>query len=351
MLAPAARECGGCAAKASPEVVAALLRSLRGRGESADVLVGLADADDAAVIALDDERALITTIDACPPMVEDPQEFGAIAAANAVGDVLAMGGRVVSALALLAFPRDGDPRIGAAMLRGAREVVEQCGGSLVGGHTVHAPGTLFGLSVTGLVHPDRIWRTRGAQPGDLLVLSRPIGVGIAVSHAGGSGRDEIVHRLRTPAVSEAATLAGLGDRVHAVTDVTGFGLLGHALDFTDEGIGIDMDVECVPMIPGAVELARAGHRTSAHEANTAWIVPKVDDRDCLDEASWAMLVDPQTTGGLLAAIDGSCAPTGFTAIGHVVRREPGEAAIRIVPSSGRVRSSSGIQWKRKAGAA
>jgi selenide,water dikinase len=293
----------------------------------ADSLVGRGDADDAAVMRLDDERALVTTVDACPPMVDDPEAYGAIVAANAIGDVLAMGGRVVSALAVLAIPRDSDPEMGAAILRGARTVVEECGGAIVGGHTVHAPGILFGLSVTGLVHPERLWRTSGARAGDVLVLSRPIGVGLAVSHATGVHRDAVIAQIRRPAHTEAANLALLGSAVHAATDVTGFGLLGHALDLAADDVRVEIDVERVPMLPVAVGLAAAGHRTSAHGANREWVAGQVDAD--LSDQQWAMLVDPQTTGGLLAAIEPGVVPDGFTVIGRCVARRSDQAALVV----------------------
>ena len=329
MTAP--RECGGCAAKASPEVVAALLHSLDGAAEMADSLVGRGDADDAAVMRLDAERALITTIDACPPMVEDPEAYGAIVAANAIGDVLAMGGRVVSTLAILAIPRDTDPAVGASILRGARTVIEECGGALVGGHTVHAPAILFGLSVTGLVHPERMWRASGARAGDVLVLSRPIGVGLAVSHATGEHRDSVIAAIRRPALADAASLARLGSAVHAATDVTGFGLLGHALDLTDDDVRVEIDIKRVPMLPLAVDLAAAGHRTSAHTANRTWVEGLVEAE--MSDQQWAMLVDPQTTGGLLAAIEPGVVPEGFTVIGRCVARGSDQAALAVRPGA------------------
>ena len=324
---PAPRECGGCAAKASPEVLAALLQSLEGADEMADSLVGRADADDDAVMRLDDDRALITTVDACPPMVDDPEAYGAVVAANAIGDVLAMGGRVVSALALLAIPRGTEAAVGAAILGGARGVVEECGGAVVGGHTVHAPGIMFGLSVTGLVHPERMWRTRGARPGDALVLSRPIGVGLMVSHAAGADLDAVIARIRRPALAEHTSLVQLGAAVHAATDVTGFGLIGHALDLADDGVQVEIDIARVPILRAAANLAAAGHRTSAHQANHDWVVTRVE-ADVSDE-QWAMLVDPQTTGGLLAAVDADRIPPGFTVIGRCVERGVNEAPLVV----------------------
>lgn len=325
------RECGGCAAKVSAETLAALLRGFDGAREAEGSLVGLRDADDASVVRLDDDHALITTVDACPPMVDDPEQFGAITAANAVGDVLAMGGRVLSALAILAIPREVNPAIAAGILHGARGVIEHCGGALVGGHSVHSAGTLFGLSVTGLVHPDRIWRSRGALPGDRLVLSRPIGVGVAISHAGVGTveHDDVVARVRRPALDDAAALHELGDRVHAVTDVTGFGLLGHALDLVADHTGLLLDARTIPVLPVAWNLIARGARTSAHEANLRWVTPRVAAHG-LDDALLALLVDPQTTGGLLAAIGPGPLPRGFVEIGRFVSRRDEQHAVSFV---------------------
>ena len=209
-------------------------------------------------------------------------------------------------------------------------MVEDCGGALVGGHTVHSVGTLFGLSVTGLVHPDRIWRTRGAQVGDVLVLSRPIGVGVAISHASERSPDhgDVVARIRRPVLAEAATLASLGERVHAVTDVTGFGLLGHALDLVGDEIGLVVEQAHIPVLPVALDLARQGHRTSAHESNLHWVRSQVE-AGFLTEERWALLVDPQTTGGLLAAIAPGPIPGGFVQIGRFVPRRLGDPGLTV----------------------
>jgi selenide, water dikinase len=322
-------ECGGCAAKASPQALAALLHSLKGSAAAAATLVGLDDADDAAVIQLDAERALVTTIDACPPMVEDPWTFGAIAAANAVGDVLAMGGRVLSAVALVAFPRDVDPQVMGEVLSGAQGVVEQCGGTIVGGHTVHGEGVLFGLAVTGMVAPQAIWRIRGAKPGDFIVLSRPIGVGLVTSHGSDSERGPAVSQMSTPVLEDAATLAALGHRVHSVTDVTGYGLLGHALDLVDDGLCLVLDPTTIPVLPTAMDLARAGKRTTAHRTNLAAVEGMVDWGAFGDDAWRALLVDPQTTGGLLAAVSPDSSPEDFQVIGQVVERGAAVQRLRL----------------------
>lgn len=319
MLATPTRECGGCAAKASPHLVAGVLQGLSEVWQHPATIVGLGD--DASVVRLDAERALVTTIDACPPMVDDPEAFGAIAAANAIGDILAMGGEMLTALSIVSVPRDTDPRAIDSMLAGANSVVEASGGALTGGHTVHGSGTLFGLSVTGLVHPDRIWRVQGAQPGDRIVLSRPIGVGLALSHARGPDLAELIGILRVPVTAEARVLRDYGTQVHAVTDVTGYGLLGHLLDFCGDDIVIDLDAQAVPSLPISRALAQAGHRTTAHPANRSWVQSRISTDGCVDDMTMALLVDPQTTGGLLAAVSQDAGiPDGFTEIGRVHER-------------------------------
>lgn len=319
MLATPTRECGGCTSKASPQLVAGLLHGLKKARQHPATIVGLGD--DASVLQLDADRALITTIDACPPMVDDPEAFGAIAAANAIGDVLAMGGEVLTSLALVSVPRDTEARVIDAMLAGAREVVETSGGALTGGHTVHGAGTLFGLSVTGLVHPDRVWRVQGARPGDRIVLSRPLGVGLALSHAHGVELAELISMLRVPVSAEASALRQQHADVHAVTDVTGYGLLGHLLDFAAPDIMLEIDADAIPFLPIGRSLALAGHRTTAHPTNQDWVESRIHVGSSVDEVMMALLVDPQTTGGLLAAISGDAdIPKGFTEIGRVQAR-------------------------------
>lgn len=328
MLATPTRECGGCTSKASPHLVAGLLHGLKQARQHPATIVGLGD--DASVIQLDADRALITTIDACPPMVDDPEAFGAIAAANAIGDVLAMGGEVLSALALVSVPRGTDVRVIDAMLAGAREVVEASGGVLNGGHTAHGGGTLFGLSVTGLVHPDRVWRVQGARPGDRIMLSRPLGVGLALSHAHGVELADLIRRLRVPVSAEASALRHQDADVHAVTDVTGYGLLGHLLDFAAPDIVLEIDADSIPVLPMGRSLALAGHRTTAHPTNQEWVQPRMHIDSSVDDVLMALLVDPQTTGGLLAAIGGDAViPAGFTEIGRVHARTDEDSDVRV----------------------
>lgn len=319
MLAQPPRECGGCAAKASPQLVAALVEQFRSVDEPSDVLVGLAAPDDAAVQMLDADRAIVTTLDVSPPLAVDPYVSGAIAAANAVNDVYAMGAQVLSALVIAAFPRDTNQRLITQMLAGAQDVMRQCGAALTGGHTVHSKGTLFGLSVTGIVHPEHVWRVGGAQPGDALVLSKPLGVGLTVTALDPTVLPEALALMQTPVRDAAAQLARMKEGPHAVTDVTGYGLLGHLLDMVTPEISMHVATDCIPVVHGAMGLAEAGWRTSAHASNLEWVQPRTSVEVSDD---WiAILVDPQTSGGLLAAVPPGPIPEGFWHIGTVRSRE------------------------------
>ena len=333
MLVRPPRECGGCAAKASPHLVATLVDQVRQVQDPPELLVGLTVPDDAAVQILDATRAIVTTMDVSPPLTLDPYVSGAVAAANAVNDVYAMGGKVLSALSLAAFPRDTDVQYIAAMMAGARDVMHGCGGLITGGHTVHSKGILFGLSVMGVVHPDRVWRIIGAQPGDVLVLSKPLGVGLAVTSQDPSVLPEALNLMQTPAMDAARELSGLSGGPHAVTDVTGYGLLGHLLGLVTSDITVSLSVDKIPLLNGVHALALAGWRTSAHDTNLEWVQSRTDIR--VTEDWLALLVDPQTSGGLLAAIAPGPSPAGFWPIGHVHARKYPEERDVLITAGGR----------------
>ena len=333
MLAQPPRECGGCAAKASPQLVGALIAQLQQGAVPQDLLVGLEAPDDAAVQQLDAERAIVSSVDVSPPLDGDPYVAGAIAAANAVNDIYAMGAKVLSALVIAAFPRETDTRVVTAMMAGAQDVLHQCGATLAGGHTVHSKGMLFGLSVTGVVHPEHIWRVSGAQPGDLLILSKPLGVGLTVTSQDPSALPGALAVMQTSVRQAAEALSSLPQPPHAVTDVTGYGLLGHLLDMVNPSITMTVCVDEIPLLDEAMELAAAGWRTSAHDTNLAWVQPH-----CAGEISddWmALLVDPQTAGGLLAAIPPGPVPSGFCQVGTVkARMSPQDPDIFITEGAG-----------------
>jgi selenide,water dikinase len=322
--------CGGCAAKWGAAPLGELVRSLAATEPDAALLVGLAPFDDAAVYQVSHDVALVTTTDFFPPLVDDPADFGAIAAANACSDVFAMGGRVVTALNISAFPERMPPEAVAAILRAAAEVVRDAGGTVAGGHTIRSEEPIFGLAVTGLVHPDRIWTKSGALPGDVLVLSKPVGTGIVLAGGSPSEKAAAIARMRHLNRAAADALIALGAAVHAVTDVTGFGVCGHAWEMAERGdVTMAVDTRRLPLYDGALEAAEAGVRTGGDARNREHLAGRV----VVEEVSAgleALCYDPQTSGGLLAAVDPSAAGAaegaGFTVIGAV---EPGPAAVRL----------------------
>lgn len=322
--------CGGCAAKWGGSPLSALVRDLA--ATAPDLLVGLAPFDDAAVWRLSDDLALVSTTDFFPPLVDDPGDFGAIAAANACSDVFAMGGRVVLALNIAAFPEQLPPAAVEAVLAAAAAVVTEAGGYVAGGHTIRAAEPIFGLAVQGLVHPDRILTKGGARAGDALVLSKPLGTGIVL--AGGSPEDKaaaIEHMRRlNRAASEA--LVELGPAaVHACTDVTGFGLAGHGWEIAERsGAHLVFDAAALPLYRGALTAAEAGVRTGGDERNRAYLsAANVSVGPGVGAALDAIAHDPQTSGGLLAAVDPAAVDAllgtaaGFVAVGRVEAGGPG----------------------------
>lgn len=325
--------CGGCAAKWGGSKLAGLVRSLSAGPDGSPLLVGLAPFDDAAVYRLSDEAALVSTTDFFPPLVDDPDDFGAIAAANACSDVFAMGGRVVLALNISAFPERLPVEAVAAILSAASAVVAEAGGVVAGGHTIRSDEPIFGLAVQGLVHPDRIWTKGGARSGDVLLLSKPIGTGILL--AGGAADDKAMaiasmRRLNREAAEALSALSASSGGPHGVTDVTGFGLLGHAWEMAERsGARVEIDVDAVPLYPGARAAAERGVRTGGDARNRAYLEGSVAVGEGVDAALEALCFDPQTSGGLLAAVppsaagDEGLARAGFVPIGRVVEGEPG----------------------------
>ena len=313
--------CGGCAAKYS----AALLQELVGGlvcDAGPELLVGLAPADDAAVYRLDDERALVFTLDFFPPIVDDPADFGAIAAANALNDVFAMGGRPLVALSIAAFPESLAGEVVGAVLAAAAEKVREAGGVLAGGHTLREEEPKYGLAVVGIVHPDEVWTKAGAEPGDDLYLTKPLGTGLLV-HAK-ADLAEAVRWMKTLNAAAADTLRPLAP--HAVTDVTGFGLAGHAYEVaTRSGVEVVLDANALPALPGALELAERGVRTGGDRRNRAYVGDALAVEGA-SEAQVALAFDPQTAGGLLVAIEPGALAGRATRIGHVAAG----AGVRLV---------------------
>lgn len=318
--------CGGCAAKWGASPLAALVRSLASEVPDPRLLVGLAPFDDAAVLRLSDDLALVSTTDFFPPLVDDPGDFGAVAAANACSDVFAMGGRVTLALNIAAFPERLPAEAIAAVFAGAAAVVTEAGGVVAGGHTIRSEEPIFGLAVQGLVHPDRVLTKRGARPGDVLVLSKPIGTGIVLAGGSPDQRAAVVAGMRRLNADAADALTGLGDRVHAATDVTGYGLAGHSWEVAERsGVGIRLDAAALPLYPGAAEAAAAGVRTGGDARNRQHLQGRLVSS--APDDTTALAVDPQTSGGLLAAVDpavaGELAGRGFWTVGTVADGPPG----------------------------
>ena len=288
--------CGGCAAKWGAAPLTALVRELAGSAP-AGLLVGLAPFDDAAVWRVSDDVALVSTTDFFPPLVDDPDDFGAIAAANACSDVFAMGGRVILALNVAAFPESLPEEAVTAILGAAAAVVVEAGGVVAGGHTIRSAEPIFGLAVQGVVHPDRVLTKGGAQPGDVLLLSKPLGTGILLAGGTPPEKAEAITRMRRLNRTAAEALAELGPGVvHACTDVTGFGLAGHGWEVAERsGVRLVFSAGTLPLYRGALVAAESGVRTGGDDRNRATssvgsiVGPGVGD------AVDAIVHDPQTS--------------------------------------------------------
>jgi len=326
---------GGCAAKYSAARLETLLAGLV-PAEAKDLLVSLDPADDAAVYRLDDERAIVFTVDFFPPLVDDPRAFGAIAATNALNDVFAMGGVPLLALSVAAFPEELPVEMLGEILAGADERVRAAGAILAGGHTIRDDEPKYGLAVVGTVHPDAIWPKAGAKPGDVLFLTKPIGTGIVLQ----AERDGAA----PPGALDAAIASMLelnrdaADALrhfspNAVTDVTGFGLLGHVHELASRsGVRAVIDAEALPLLPSAFELAEHGVRTGGDRRNRDYAGPHVESH--AGTALEALAYDPQTAGGLLVSLpadravvlEATFASAGL-AIGRIGSIEAGDGVI------------------------
>lgn len=311
-------QAGGCAAKYSAARLETLLAGLA-PVDARDLLVGLDPADDAAVYRLDDERALVFTVDFFPPVVDDPRAYGAIAATNALNDVFAMGGRPLLALSVTAFPEELPVEVLGEVLAGADEVVRAAGAILAGGHTIRDAEPKYGLAVVGTVHPQGIWTKSGARAGDVLLLTKALGTGLVLqaqreSKAPAGALDSAIAAMRTLNRDAADALRAF--QPHAVTDVTGFGLLGHAHELaTRSGVRVELDADSLPALPAALELAAAGIRTGGDRRNREYAGPHVEST--ASAALEALAYDPQTAGGLLVALPAAkCAVAEATFAGE-----------------------------------
>ena len=315
---------GGCAAKYAAAQLETLLGGLV-PAEAEDLLVGLDPADDAAVYRLDDERAIVFTVDFFPPLVDDPRAFGAIAAVNALNDVFAMGGAPLLALSVAAFPEELPVEVLGSVLEGAEERVRAAGALLAGGHTIRDQEPKYGLAVVGTVHPEAVWTKAGAQPGDALFLTKPLGTGI-VLQAQRQGRAP-VGALEAAIESMFDLDRAAADALRpfspsAVTDVTGFGLLGHVHELAfRSGVRAILEAEELPALPSALELAEEGVRTGGDGRNREFAARHV--RSSAPDALEALAYDPQTAGGLVVALPqerSAVVQATFAAEGLFIRR-------------------------------
>ena len=299
---------GGCGCKIAPGVLAEILKNSSGFPVPKELMVGIETADDAAVYKLNDEQALIATTDFFMPIVDDPFDFGRIAATNAISDVYAMGGTPIMALALVGMPINKLPleTIGQ-IIRGGEAICAEAGIPIAGGHTIDSVEPIYGLVVLGLVHPSKVKRNADARAGDVLILGKPLGVGVLSAALkkdmlGADGYAAMIAnttKLNKPgkALSE---MAG----VHALTDVTGFGLLGHLLELArGAGLTAQLKMASIPLLPGVEQLARDGFFTGASGRNWEAYGKDVALDAAVTPAQQALLTDPQTSGGLLVSCD------------------------------------------------
>ena len=295
-------------------------------GFDPSLLVGLAPFDDAAVYQLTDDIALVSTTDFFPPLVDDPSDFGAIAAANACSDVFAMGGRVVLAVNIAAFPEELPTDVIAAIFAAASATVLEAGGTIAGGHTIRNPEPIFGLAVQGIVDPKHIFRKSGAQVGDIAILSKPLGTGLVTAAGTDADKKVAIAGMRTLNRAAAEQLREHQDHVHAVTDVTGYGLAGHGWEIAERsGVTLVVDTSALPLYPGALDIATSGHRTGGDPRNRLYVGDHLTAT--ADDAHVALCMDPQTSGGLLAAVpqdiaDRLTASGAWTAVGHFAAGGP-----------------------------
>jgi selenide,water dikinase len=320
---------GGCGCKIAPGVLAEILKQSKGFPVPKELLVGIETSDDAAVYKLNDEQALIATTDFFMPIVDDPYDFGRIAATNAISDVYAMGGTPIMALALLGMPIDKLPlEVIGKILQGGEAICAEAGIPIAGGHTIDSIEPIYGLVVLGLVHPSKVKRNADAKAGDKLILGKPLGVGVlsaalkknALDAAGYAAMIANTTKLNKPGKA-LADLAG----VHALTDVTGFGLLGHLLELVrGAGLTAALDLPSIPLLPGVRQLAEQGYVTGASGRNWAAYGQDVSLADGVSQVERALLTDPQTAGGLLV----SCDPAAVDQVLELFRQDGfAEAAV------------------------
>lgn len=333
---------GGCGCKIGPADLSQVLRALPAVEKHPNLIVGLDTGDDAGVYKLTEELAIVQTVDFFTPIVDDPYSFGQVAAANAISDVYAMGGTPLTALNIVAFPiHKLDRHILTEILRGAQDKMNEAGVTLVGGHSIDDPEPKFGLAVTGTIHPDRVRTNAGARPGDRLILTKPIGVGILTTSI---KRDKLsaeeikqVTKVMTTLNKTASEIMNKYN-VEGCTDVTGFGLLGHAYEMAaGSEVGIVIEAASVPVMPRVRQLAEEGAIPGGTKNNLAHLEEKATFSDRLDQLSRYILCDAVTSGGLLIAVSHDQAEallhelrtSGVDAaeIGYVVEHHPGHIMV------------------------
>jgi len=334
-------DCGGCAAKLGADLLAEALAGLGAREPAPrELIAGLEPPDDAAAYVVSPDLAVIGTLDFFPPLVDDPVAYGEIAAANALSDVFAMGGRVLFALSIAAFPEAFPKEALAAVFEAAASKVREAGGILAGGHTIRDPEPKYGLAVIGAAHPDRLFRKGGARPGDVLLLTKRLGTGLLVSgrrqaRTSDADLDGAIEQMRT--LNRAASEVFGRHGILGATDVTGFGLLGHGLEMARaSGARLVFDAAALPALDGAVELARAGIETGGAGHNRRFTAPALTVATGVAPELVALAHDPQTSGGLLAAIpaaDASAVQADLRAGGvpswRIGRVEAGDPAVTL----------------------
>jgi selenide,water dikinase len=337
----------GCAAKLNPATLDAVLRKLP-RQTDPNVLVGFDTNDDAGLYLVSESLALVQTVDFFTPIVDDPFLFGQIAAANALSDVYAMGGRPVSSLSIVGFPEKGDPEILEQIIRGGLAKMNEAKCSVIGGHSIRNEDMLFGYAVTGLINPNRIWRNVGARPGDALLFTKPLGTGVittalkkdrasAESLAAAVAAMSTLNAAAAAALQEIDEKARPGKPIHALTDVTGFSLLGHAREMALgdpahglEPVSFEIDHASFSYFPGAVEAAREGHLSGGLKNNRAFVGECAAFESSVPIEYQDLLFDPQTSGGFLVAIAPDHADSALAAfarhgvtahrVGRVIRK-------------------------------
>jgi selenide, water dikinase len=324
----------GCAAKLNPAVLDSVLRKLP-QQTNKNVLVGFDTNDDAGIYLIQKHLALVQTVDFFTPIVNDPFLFGQIAAANALSDVYAMGGRPISSLSIVGFPESANPEILEQIIRGGLSKMTEAECSVIGGHSIRTDDMLFGYAVTGTIHPDKIWRNVGAQLGDALIFTKPLGTGVITTalkkdQASPESLSAAVAAMTTlnrvaarslVAFQESTSLSAKGvasSPIHAVTDVTGFGILGHAREMAlgdpSRGlapVSLELEHTAFEYLPGAVEAARAGHLSGGLKNNRAFVAECASFSTNVPQEFQDLLFDPQTSGGLLVSLDPSSVADGL----------------------------------------